>query len=239
MNKIITAFEKKHIDESEPWNYSERAAEKLRHLWVRNQVEAHISDDGPLLDVGCSLGQLTGELLTLNKKLYAIDISSAAVQKAYTILKPKFPLIQPENFITGTGLNIPFPNGFFSGVVMSDGIHGWDLNKEEKLLALKEAHRVLKTGGFVFLTDYMHPKYFQDHINLVKETPFKIKSIQYLNDRLWFQIANSFKVLNKFYWFRSLLKNENFARGLAKVSSLVGKRGSKHIAVILVRYRVE
>ncbi|MEI7973626.1 MAG: hypothetical protein WCH11_04585, partial [Bdellovibrio sp.] len=79
MTQHSTDFEFKHQSESEPWNYSDRAAEILRHEWVSEMAQFYDPQGFGVLDVGCSFGQLSQRLLERGLKLISMDLSSKAV----------------------------------------------------------------------------------------------------------------------------------------------------------------
>src|SRR2546427_12638770 len=65
-----------------PFDYSRRAAEILRHRFVRETVHRLHASPARLLDVGCSMGQLTAQLAGLPRGLFAVDLSRTAIRVA-------------------------------------------------------------------------------------------------------------------------------------------------------------
>jgi len=230
-----TNYEQKHKEENEPWSYSDRAAEILRHQWITKMATKYDSQNVGVLDVGCSFGQLSAVLYKEGLNLTSIDISETAVKKTKELLE-KIPAKNNQKtpkVLTGTSTKLPFSDNSFQVVLFSDGLIGWELTKKDQLLALSEAFRVLRPGGVLVTTDYLNSKYFEAHLETFKEGPLKIKEIHYLNDRLWFQLNTNLEPLKKFSFVKSFLRNTSVAQGLAKISSLMGPKGSKHLAVIL------
>lgn len=230
-----TNYEEKHKEESEPWSYSDRAAEILRHQWIATMAARFDPQNRGVLDVGCSFGQLSSVLYRKGLNLTSIDISETAASKTKDLLskiKPQSNQPSPKVF-TGTATKLPFADNSFQVVLFSDGLIGWELTKKDQLIALNEAHRVLESGGTLVTTDYLHSKYFEAHLETFKQGPLKILETHYLNDRLWFQLNTNLEPLKKFSFIRSFLRNTRVAKGLAKISSLMGAKGSKHLAVIL------
>src|SRR6059058_5054088 len=62
----------------EPFEYSRRAAEVLRHRFISDLVRALAPRPARLLDVGCSEGQLTLHLAAMPEIVVAVDLSRAA-----------------------------------------------------------------------------------------------------------------------------------------------------------------
>src|SRR5262249_30552999 len=73
-------FERLHRGPEEPFSYSTRAVERLRHEWIVRQVAA--ATTGLTLDLGCSRGQLTGMLAELAVELVAVDVAPSAIAGA-------------------------------------------------------------------------------------------------------------------------------------------------------------
>lgn len=228
-------FEAKHSNELEPWSYSERGAEILRHQWVSKLADKLAPDQKKVLDVGCSFGQLSASLVKAGLNLTAIDISQSAVEKASELLR-QIPLKsgqEPPRSMTGSAVDLQFEANSFDVVIFSDGLIGWELSDQQKLQSLEQADRILKEGGYLILTDYLHPRNFAEHLKLIKNGPLEIAQVHYLNDRLWFQLDANLKPLKKFAPVKSFLRSTSVAQVLATLSSFLGYRGSKHLGVVM------
>ena len=100
--------------------------------------------EGPLLDVGCGIG----EFLNVNQSEFKIglEISWWALQEA----KRKFGL---EHLVRASGTQLPFKEEAFKSVVLIEVIeHVKDLDS-----LLQEARRVLKRGGKLFIKTPNYP----------------------------------------------------------------------------------
>jgi len=138
----------------EPFDYSRRAAEILRHRFVCLAVRRLDPNPARLLDIGCSMGQLTAQLARLPQALFAVDLSPTAIRGARQRLRA---LGRPAHCVVASATALPFRAGTFDVVVLSDGLHSWQLPAEERRLALDQAHRVVRPGGHALLTEYLQP----------------------------------------------------------------------------------
>jgi ubiquinone/menaquinone biosynthesis C-methylase UbiE len=94
-----------------------------------------------LLDGGCGTGHFTTIAMNRNAKVTAIDLAN----KLVAITKDKNPKC---NAVTGSLLELPFPDSHFDYVISSDVIE----HTTDPYLAVKELIRVLKPGGKICIT---------------------------------------------------------------------------------------
>ena len=216
----------------EPFDYSRRAAEILRHRFVREAVRRLHASPARLLDVGCSMGQLTVQFAGLPRGLFAVDLSRTAIRMARDRLRSA---AAPAQFVVASATALPFREGSFAVVVLSDGLHSWQLPPEERRVALAQAHRVVERGGYAVLTEYLQPRAFAEFIGQVRASPFELVSIAYLYDRLWYQFESWFKAIRGWRWVRRLFGSIPVALVLRAIARLLGPRGSRHICVVARR----
>lgn len=232
-------YEQFYKSQAEPWSYSERAAEILRHEYVADQVKKVYEETGKkltILDLGCSLGHITERLHPFGELVVGLDISLTAVlaaqKRCAEVVKGQS---NPFQFVVGSTLALPFKDESFDVVVASDGIGGW-FEQAEKLnyskQAVAEIYRVLKKGGIVIHTDYMHPQYFDDFIKLALSAPFQKISEEPLYDRLWYRAESWLKAFRNQAWVKKLLADLGFARKLKSIAQKLGRNYSKHISLI-------
>jgi ubiquinone/menaquinone biosynthesis C-methylase UbiE len=137
----------------------------------------------------------------------------------------------PARFVLASVTALPFHDGSFDVVVLSDGLHSWQIPREERQLALAEAHQVLEPSGHALLTEYLQPRVFPEFVAQVRASPLEVVWIEYLYDRLWYQIESWFKAVRRWTWVERLFASVSFARFLCTVGRFFGGRGSRHIAV--------
>ncbi len=99
------------------------------------------------LDLGTGTGNLAGKLLKVGVHMAGIDQSSAMLRQC----RNKYPTMETK---LGNLMSIPYFDGSFDLVVSSFALQ--HLTDEQKLLALEETARVLRTQGRVCFADYMY-----------------------------------------------------------------------------------
>jgi SAM-dependent methyltransferase/uncharacterized protein YbaR (Trm112 family) len=236
-------FEALYTAEPEPWSYSERAAEVLRHEFVSDIAHRFAAAADYVLDVGCSNGQLSARLGTVFPRIVSLDISPTAVHTARTALISS--IAAPSQgmpgasrphasycFLVASSTALPLADASMDAVIVSDGLHGWELSSTFQRRVLLECHRVLKPGGYAIFTDYLHPNQHHQLLALVEQSPLAIVAVEYLYDRLWYQMESLLRAFHGTTWVKALLKNMGIARTLKRVARLFGARGSKHICVV-------
>ncbi len=230
--KNLTWFESHHSSHEEPWRYSERAAEILKRQHVLEEVQRYAPHPNTLLDIGCSLGQLSHLLAPTTRRYYAIDISATAIVKACSQWSGVQHVPHPT-FVVASATALPFHTESLDLIICMDGLFGMDMNEELQRLVLAECYAVLRPGGIMILTDYLRPERFHEMEDRIRQTPFQVLRIHYLYDRLWYQVESWFHLLETQRWVRVLLRSTFFARLLRIPSRMFGKIGSRHICVVV------
>ena len=231
-------FEGIYEEQQEPWRYSGRAAEVLRHDTFAELIRSIRPSYARILDVGCSQGQLTARLVGLAPEIHAMDISSAALRRARARCAEAAANGGPRqrtsafHFCQGSSLALPFPAESVDLVLLCDGIHSWRLSPEEQAAVLREAHRVLVPGGTALLSDHLKPTAFDTLIGRVQASPLGVQSVRYLHNRLWYSLERGLSPLGNPRWVQALLGSKTVARGLGALSRLAGRRGAKHLSIV-------
>ncbi|HET7275940.1 MAG TPA: class I SAM-dependent methyltransferase [Longimicrobiaceae bacterium] len=99
-----------------------------------------------ILDLGTGTGALLEALLARDPTLCAtgVDPSPEMLEQA----KAKLP--DSVELVAAPARNLPFQDDEFDAIVSSSSLHFWT----DREAGLKEAHRVLKPGGCLVLTDW-------------------------------------------------------------------------------------
>lgn len=112
---------------------------------LRNWLERDID----VLELACETGQLTFALAGRVRSWEATDFSEAMIEKARTR--------SPESrvsFSVQDATSLPYREASFGSVVVANALHVMPAPE----LALHEAHRVLKPGGFLLAPTFVHDR---------------------------------------------------------------------------------
>lgn len=231
-------FEGRYRNNEEPWSFSERAAERLRHRWVVDTVRRF--EPRRALDVGCSLGQLTGALALLPMELHAIDVSPTAVTRARARIgngngRPAEGRTASLRFVAGSAVTLPLASSAYDFLTACDGLYSWELNDDERHRAVKEIRRVLRVGGHALLTEHTRPARFEEFMGEITRGGLRVVSVEYLYDRPWYQFESWFRSIRGLGPIKTMLRSEAVARALQQFGRLLGPNASRHICVIATR----
>ncbi len=162
--------------------YWETPAGKLR--WGRRvkMLSFHSVAGMQVLEVGCGVGYLTGELAQTGACVTAIDISPDLLEYARERVGNPGVLFKVEN-----AYDLKCPAGIFDTVVGSSILHHLDVDK-----ALAEFFRVLKPGGSICFTEpnMLNPQIFLERHtalfgHLIRKSPDETAFIRWnLNKQL-------------------------------------------------------
>jgi SAM-dependent methyltransferase len=223
-------FDALHRDGAEPWAFSERGVETLRHARVAALVRALLPDapDPRVLELGCSLGLMTQRLAALPARLVAMDLSPAAVRRARA-------RVRAPAFVAGSATELPVAPRSFDVVVASDGLHSWQLGEEERAAALREIHDALVPGGSAVLTEHLRPQRFAAFVDEVRASPLRVARVTYLHDRPCYQFEGWLKAVRHWRVARALRRSTGVARALTALGRPFGAAGSRHVCVVATR----
>lgn len=144
--------------------------------WVR-PLDAALLEGRPLLDIGTGDGQ-TVSALAPDGLVVGLDASIEALRTA--------PL---RHRVVGQGLALPFPDGSFSVVLAGDVFH--HLDEDSLLIALGEAHRVLRPGGRLVAWWYEEAPRADPHGPRFPRTAAQV--LRYASD---FEVAEPIELVN-------------------------------------------
>lgn len=218
-------FEALHSSQNEPWSFSVRGAELLRHEWILATVKALAPSR--ILDIGCSMGQLTARLATLPAELLAMDVSPTAVNVARRRLRAGGAF-----FVAAGATDLPVARRSVDVVVASDGIYSWNLARERRQTVLAELRRVVRSGGHVLLTEHTRPNRFPEFVAEIEQSGLQVVRITYLYDRPWYQFESWFKAVQHWRVVGALRRDVTLARIFQRIGRLGGPRASRHICVL-------
>tara|TARA_B100001287_G_scaffold262891_1_gene253264 strand:- start:1307 stop:2041 length:735 start_codon:yes stop_codon:yes gene_type:complete len=125
----------------------------MHRLWKKRFIEIiDIKQNDTILDVGSGSGDIAKELIKKNiiSELYLLDLNKNMLDQG----KKKFINEKNINFVLGNAENLNFKNKFFDKYIISFCLR----NITEYELSIKEAYRVLKTGGKYCCLEFSSPK---------------------------------------------------------------------------------
>lgn len=137
------------------WNYfvaneglRELSAAKINGKEIVKNIRQYITKDGDNLDYGCGAGDLMGYLFEAGIKCQGLDSSQdslAAAEKRFG----------GHNYFQGTILSADFPHqnikdNTYDFVFVIETLE--HLIEEELSATLKELNRIIKTGGYLFVS---------------------------------------------------------------------------------------
>jgi len=112
----------------------------------------------PALDICCGTGTQCHILGKKNPNIYGLDFD----QKMVGYAAMKYPL---RSFICADATKISFRNNSFKGVIISFSLH--DKTSETRDEIMKEAQRLLSSGGTVAFVDFENPWNFRSKLGSV------------------------------------------------------------------------
>ncbi len=131
-----------HFQNTAPASF-DQAAPRLNFL--AGKAFAAAGKRGKVLNIGVGSGIFEAAALKLGLDCYSIDPNKTTIESLRHKLSRS-----GDNFKTGLIQAIPFTDGFFDAVVVSEIIE--HLNKAETDAGLKEISRVLKPAGWILGT---------------------------------------------------------------------------------------
>jgi SAM-dependent methyltransferase len=219
-----TRWETKYQRETEPWDYSTRAVEKLRHRFLEDTIKALVPDRSTRIgEVGCSLGLFSLKLAALSDQVAALDVSPTAAARARKLTQLEI--------AAASATALPFKPQSMDLLILADGLVSWGLDSDERRVAVAEAHRALKPEGRAIFMEYLNPRAHAELLEPVSER-FSIERVAYLDDRLWWIAESMFRALKGTAVYNAFAQSEGWARALAGVSRRFGPNGSKHLCVV-------
>src|SRR4030066_1624453 len=125
---------------------AEDFSNRRRMIWLEMQflLDKYSLSGEKVLDLGCGSGRYFEYFKGKNVSYFGIDNS----EKLIEIAKSKYPQV---NFQVADCLSLPFSDNFFDKIFSIAVLHQIP-SKDLRVQFLKEAKRVLKPGGSLFLT---------------------------------------------------------------------------------------
>jgi len=140
-----------------------------------NKFYEYVPTGSRVLDIGCAFGRISFELYEKDYEVVGIDINKNEVKCAK---KDANGLSAPESkvkFIVSDATDLPFPDKSFDAAVMVAFMVAI-VKPEDRIQALKEAYRILKDKGILWLSAFCqtwdnekYKKRYEGHVPITKE----------------------------------------------------------------------
>ncbi|HTH93363.1 MAG TPA: methyltransferase domain-containing protein [Candidatus Paceibacterota bacterium] len=131
---------------------------------------SNIAPDASVLDIGCGDGRIIRLINQVNKNIIGIDNDAIAIEDA----KKQLGDLDGVQLMEADAFNLPFNEGTFDVVTFMMTLVNFD---ENKLVALKEIHRVLKDDGKLLLSVYSEDA-ADTRLSMYTEVGLPIKSME-------------------------------------------------------------
>ncbi len=123
-------------------------------LWESERLMAakHLRKSAHVLDIGCGAGRTTHGLYQIEyRNIEGVDLSSAMIESARSIANAQGYQIP---FQVASATDLPYEDESFNGAVSFGCALQCIPGAHNRLLALKEARRILEPGGYLIFTTH-------------------------------------------------------------------------------------
>jgi SAM-dependent methyltransferase len=122
------------------------------------------------LDVGCGEGSNTRKLAERGARIWAVDVAPTFIRYA-----DEAETAEPRgiHYQVGDAMALPFPDGRFDFVTAFMSL----MDVPDPALALREAQRVLRPGGFLQFS-ILHPCFVPPYRKVLREESGKVRAIE-------------------------------------------------------------
>jgi len=254
-NKRILMFEKEATPGfwDECWdvdNFVEKV-KGAKNRFIKRYTRKFLKPGARILEGGCGIGQIVYGLKSWGYDSYGVDFAEKTVKR----IKKDFPELKVS---IQDVRKLDFPDNFFDGY-WSLGVieHFWEGYNE----ILSEAKRVIKSGGYLFLTfPYMSPLrklkaklgfYKIWRTNLMKKDDFyqfvlDIKNVKVDVEKYKFKLVckhslDGIKGLkDEVFWLKPILQKiydsqTIIAKGIKSMSSILFSKATGHIVLLVFK----
>ncbi len=119
--------------------------------------------DDRVLDIGCACGDVCDQLASAGFDVTGVDVNPEALKQGILSSKVNEPIGNPF-FLQADAAALPFANAIFDIAIMQAFLTTIT-TKEERNIIIREACRILKPGGYLYLADFgqtWHSKIYRE-----------------------------------------------------------------------------
>ena len=142
--KVEVALHQSLTEEYEK-RYQDAFSKVYSNYWNQQFISKLPDDCGMILDCGCGTGDLIREILPCGRQIVGMDISRDMIRVAKNIIADEKKVI----WVASPGETFPFADEIFDVICFRGALH----HMTHETLALKEAHRTLRTGGTLMISE--------------------------------------------------------------------------------------
>lgn len=143
---------KKYYDDSAEieWNRLNNPYSKIEFKTTIHLFQKYFPSRGHILDIGCGPGRYSIELLKRGYKVSLLDISVNELNIAREKIKEAN--LKAEEYYCKSAMELGhFHDDTFEGILLMGPLYHLH-NKEDRMLVLKETHRILKKNGIALIS---------------------------------------------------------------------------------------
>ena len=137
------------------------------------EIMKEIAPRACILDIGCGKGYVGGELKSKDESLdiFSVDLGDRPTKRMRKITS--------ETFSMADASVLPFPDKSFDGVMVFFVMHHMPTNTQLKLL--KEAKRVVKQEGHIFVLEDTVPEFDNSQLEITEKADKRFNPDFFLN----------------------------------------------------------
>ncbi|WP_410509185.1 class I SAM-dependent methyltransferase [Methanosarcina hadiensis] len=119
-------------------------------------IHSYLRESSRILDIGCGFGKVSLELASYGYPVTGIDVNVEAIRLSEAAAKDLDVNAKTKGkaeFVAGNASHLPFQESSFDLAVMQ-AILTTVMNPQERLRAVQEAFKILKSGGYLYLVEF-------------------------------------------------------------------------------------
>ncbi|WP_370575608.1 class I SAM-dependent methyltransferase [Methanomethylovorans sp.] len=159
---LFIAFQLLFMDIPDYWKHTKAnaipATVKLQQVFYEYAIHGD-----KVIDIGCACGDVCDQLASAGFYVMGVDVNPEALKQGILSSKENEPIGNPF-FLQADAAVLPFTNDIFDIAIMQAFLTTIT-TKEERNIIIREACRILKPGGYLYLADFgqtWHSKIYRE-----------------------------------------------------------------------------